>query len=605
MNSLEVALFPSLEIKRSKRLKGQVTLLGDARQGFQALMLAALAEGPTKLENLPETPWFKESLQVFIRLGYAQQALDGHWLVHGGSKPVEGSEPLRVRHEADLLTLAAFLSGQGIRRTVEVDLDGVSGDVLDLLGKMIKLETPGDFSAVGAAPAPTQPDAAQAGAPIGDLEKTLDDESTLETIEEAEDLEEFGIIQPEESGESSPSFEAMRAITPEGKPKRKRKPEPREDIPSPGELESGAAPEEEGRFLRIIPAELQKKAVDFAAGTLPGRPGAGPARLGDLGWDEYLAKLVLVSYHVSAAKPLDLSLLKAGPELVESVAAQFGAPLKVDRKNEDEGDELARRIARQLRAAGKQEATTRLRLSAPFKLRSQSLSIPADVTETAALCLAATLLKGSDITLEGVILNPSRAGFIGALRRMGADIEVVSRRERQGETFGTLRVRSADLLGKRFVADNLSAMRDEVFLLMVAAAFAEGETIIRDIVHLRRHRRDLLKSFAASLKSTGVEIGEIEDGLVIRGRPDYDGTAYDCMGHPPLGLACLVMALKSHGASTLAGGDCLESCYPGLLDQLAGLSAADKGSGADKVALGDKAPDRPGDKAGEKPGDKP
>jgi hypothetical protein len=112
MNATEAMLSSALEIKRSKRLKGQPALLGDARQGFQALAMAALAEGPTKLENLPETPWFKEALQAFIRLGYAQQALDGHWLVHGGHKPVEGHEPLRVRHEADLLALAAFLSGR-------------------------------------------------------------------------------------------------------------------------------------------------------------------------------------------------------------------------------------------------------------------------------------------------------------------------------------------------------------------------------------------------------------------------------------------------------------------------------------------------------------
>src|SRR5688572_3069183 len=148
MSTLEARLSPAFEIKRSKRLKGQPALLGDARQGFQALALAALAEGPTKLENLPDTPWFKEVLQAFIRLGYAQQALDGHWLVHGGHKPGEGSETLRVRHEADLLVLAAFLSGQGVRRTLEIDLDGVNADVLDLLGKLIKLESPGDFSAV-------------------------------------------------------------------------------------------------------------------------------------------------------------------------------------------------------------------------------------------------------------------------------------------------------------------------------------------------------------------------------------------------------------------------------------------------------------------------
>jgi hypothetical protein len=428
----------------------------------------------------------------------------------------------------------------------------------------------------------------------GDVDAEDEDDEDDEDEDDDEDDEEYDLGPVEETGATSASFEALRAISPEDKPRRVRKPRRPVDAdgPSPGELESGESPDEEGRFLRIIPGELQKKAADLAAGTLVGRIGAGPARLVDLKWDEYLSKLVLLAWHIGAGKSLDLSLLKGGPELLETVAVQFDVPLKVDRKAEDEGDELARRIARQMRAAGKQDPSSRVRLSAPFKARAQSYTVPADITGAAALVLAATLIKGSDITLEGVVLNPTRAGFLGALRRMGADIEVVSRRERQGETLGVLRVRSADLFGKRFGADHLALMRDEVFLLMVAASFAEGETIIRDVAHLRRHRRDLLKSFAAALKSAGVEIGEIEDGLVIRGRSDYDGTAYDALNHPPLALACLVMALKSHGSSTLAGAGCLDGAYPGLLDQVAALAAPDRPA--------EKSPEKGADKGAEK-----
>jgi 3-phosphoshikimate 1-carboxyvinyltransferase len=111
---------------------------------------------------------------------------------------------------------------------------------------------------------------------------------------------------------------------------------------------------------------------------------------------------------------------------------------------------------------------------------------------------------------------------------------------------------------------------------MVAAAYAEGETVLRDVAYLRKHDRDLLKGFTAALKTAGVEIGEIEDGVVIRGRPDYDGSAYDCMGHPGLALACVVMGLKSHGASTLQGAACLDGRYPGLFRRLADLGAGDK-----------------------------
>jgi 3-phosphoshikimate 1-carboxyvinyltransferase len=215
-------------------------------------------------------------------------------------------------------------------------------------------------------------------------------------------------------------------------------------------------------------------------------------------------------------------------------------------------------------------------LAAGAKLRPVTYSIPADITLASAYCLAATLIKGSDITLENVPLNPSRAGFIAALRRMGADIEVAGRRERNGEGLGLLRVRSSELFGKRFAGEHLSGMRDEIFLLMVAAAFAEGETVLRDAGHLRKHDGDLLKTFSAALKSAGVEIGEIEDGVVIRGRADYDGGAYDCQGHPGLALAGMVMGLKSHGSSVLHGAGCLDGRYPGLLDQFALLGAGEK-----------------------------
>src|SRR6185436_20984297 len=114
----EVLLSDTLEIKRSKRLRGQPALPGDAGLGFQALLLSALAEGASKLENLPDTPWFRETLDVFVRLGYAQQALDGHWLMHGGSAPVSGPEPLRLRSESDLMLLSGFLVAKSCARTL-------------------------------------------------------------------------------------------------------------------------------------------------------------------------------------------------------------------------------------------------------------------------------------------------------------------------------------------------------------------------------------------------------------------------------------------------------------------------------------------------------
>lgn len=495
MKLAEAQLAISLEIKRSKRLKGQPTLQGDGLAGFQALLLGALAEGPTRLENLPSTPWFQDILEDFIRMGYAQQSLDGHWVIHGGNAPVTGTETLRVRHEAELLPLAAFLTAQNCSRTLAIDTDSVSGEALETLGKILRLESP--------------PKA-----------------ESLTLLE----LGSSNQYEPDEITDANHSATHLLMNTPLG---------------------------------------LTGKAQAMLKPNSQSGPSAKPA---DLKWDEYLSKLTLLTYHISAGQSLDLAVAKTGPDLLETLAAHFDVDLKIDRNDIPEGDELARRIARQMRAQGKQESLVRLRLTSGSKPKAKTYAVPSDITQASAFCLAATLIKGSDITLEGVPQNPSRTGFISALRRMGADIEVVSRRERYGEGLGVLRIRSSDLIGKRFGADNISAMRDEVFLLMVAAAYAEGETIIRDVSHLRRHRHDLLKSFAANLKTAGVEIGEIEDGLVIRGRPDYDGSAYDALGHAGLGLACMVMGLKSHGTSLLWGGKGIAGRYPTTLDQLNTLS---------------------------------
>jgi 3-phosphoshikimate 1-carboxyvinyltransferase len=265
-----------------------------------------------------------------------------------------------------------------------------------------------------------------------------------------------------------------------------------------------------------------------------------------------------------------MQLKRPGSDVLENLIRHFEIDLKVERDDDKDADELTRRIARQMRAAGKQEPMTRIRLPAGAKPRAAFVALAGDVTEASAIALAATLIKGSDVMLEGVCLNPGRSSFFAALRRMGGDVEVVQRKERFGDTLGTVRVRASEMAGRRFDAEALSGARDEVYLLLVAAAFAEGESVFRDLDHLRggSDRPDHLRAFTASLKQAGVEIGEIEDGLVIRGRPDYDGGAYDSLGHPGLAAAYAVLGVKSHGASTLAGADALERRHPALRERL-------------------------------------
>ncbi len=297
-------------------------------------------------------------------------------------------------------------------------------------------------------------------------------------------------------------------------------------------------------------------------------------------WDDGQAKVALLFHHLAAGEALELHLRRQGSDLLENLLVHFGVGLKVERDDDKEADELTRRMARQLRAAGKEIPVTRIKLPSgarPGAASPVSLALAGDVSAASVAALAATLVRGSDVTLEGVLLNTGRSAAIAALRRMGADIEVTQRREPRhgaGEPQGNLRVRHSEIFAKRFDGETLADLRDEAFLLLVAAACAEGESIFRDIAWLRSGPEDRLKECVAALKRTGVEAGEIEDGIVVRGRAESDGAAWDALGHPGLAAAFAVLALKSHGASTLSGAEALEARHPGLLARIESLGGA-------------------------------
>ncbi len=290
--------------------------------------------------------------------------------------------------------------------------------------------------------------------------------------------------------------------------------------------------------------------------------------------DTYLGKIGLLYFHLAAKKNLRLSLQAIGPDCLEKMIAQFEGGLSVRKGQATEQDELSRRMARLKKNTSNQEEASEYILRADQALQPQFIKLSNDVGMASIYALAATVIPGSDLILEDVLLNSSRNGFISALRRMGADIEVQGRKEKFGEVYGTLRVKTAELLGRRFASENMESMREEIPLLILAAAFAEGETIIRDIAFLRTYHTDLLSSMIQSLKSVGLEIGEVEDGLVIRGRAEFDGSNYDSMGWPMLGFAYQILAMRSHGSSTLVGTEAMDRLYPGLRENLLSVSEA-------------------------------
>ena len=158
-------------------------------------------------------------------------------------------------------------------------------------------------------------------------------------------------------------------------------------------------------------------------------------------------------------------------------------------------------------------------LSAP-----RTLSIPGDASSAAFLILAATLCEGSDVTLRGVGVNPTRTGFIETLREMGADIAFVSRsterEDDKSEPIADLRVRSARLRGVSVPAARAARMIDEYPALAMAAACANGKTVMEGLAELRVKESDRLTAVQAGLARCGVRCEQEADGLTVYGNTE-------------------------------------------------------------------------------------
>lgn len=154
------------------------------------------------------------------------------------------------------------------------------------------------------------------------------------------------------------------------------------------------------------------------------------------------------------------------------------------------------------------------------KLTATSIDVPADISSAAFFMVAASIASDSDITLEHVGINPTRIGVINILRAMGGNIEVLNEREVGGEPVADIRIRSAQLKGIHIPEDQVPLAIDEFPALFIAAACAEGETILTGAEELRVKESDRIQAMVDGLVTLGVDARGTEDGAVIQGKGD-------------------------------------------------------------------------------------
>lgn len=202
---------------------------------------------------------------------------------------------------------------------------------------------------------------------------------------------------------------------------------------------------------------------------------------------------------------------------------------------------------------------------------AKDLAVAGDLSAAAFFLVAASLVPGSEVTITAVGLNPTRTGVLEVLQEMGARIEVRNAREQAGEPVADLHVRAAPLHGVPIGPDRIPRTIDELPILCVAAAFAEGETVISGAGELRVKESDRIAAMATELRRLGVRVEERPDGVRIAGGAPLTGAVCQSHGDHRVAMATAVAGLIARGETRVEDTDCVATSFPDFDKKLSGL----------------------------------
>ena len=200
-------------------------------------------------------------------------------------------------------------------------------------------------------------------------------------------------------------------------------------------------------------------------------------------------------------------------------------------------------------------------------LESRDFAVPGDISSAAFWLVAAAAHPGSHLLIKDVGLNPARTGVLAVLIRMGAHVsEIVENAE--CEPSGTVEVRGTKLRATVIAGAEIPNVIDELPILAVAAALAEGRTIIKDAHELRVKETDRIAAVATNLRAFGVLVDEKEDGMEIEGGAKLRGATVESFGDHRIAMAFAILATFAEGASHIRDTACVDTSYPGFYEML-------------------------------------
>lgn len=202
------------------------------------------------------------------------------------------------------------------------------------------------------------------------------------------------------------------------------------------------------------------------------------------------------------------------------------------------------------------------------QLYGQTIHVPGDISSAAYFIAAALLVPGSKLLIKHVGINPTRAGILKVLDAMGAKIEYVNTETNGGEPTADLLVEHSQLHGTTISGDLIPTLIDEIPILAVLAAYAEGTTIIKDAAELKVKETDRIQTVTENLLAMGGKVTPTDDGMIIEGTGTLTGALVESYLDHRIAMSFAVAALNASGETCIQNSQCVDVSYPGFFEQL-------------------------------------
>jgi 3-phosphoshikimate 1-carboxyvinyltransferase len=225
--------------------------------------------------------------------------------------------------------------------------------------------------------------------------------------------------------------------------------------------------------------------------------------------------------------------------------------------------------------ATKRQGQRAISIKGDAELEGRDVKVPGDPSSAAFLAAAALIVPGSEVTVEGVLVNPTRTGFYTTLREMGADVAFLNERNEGGEPVADIRVRHSRLKGVRVPPARAPSMIDEYPVLACIAAYAEGETRMEGLAELKVKESDRLAATAAGLGANGAAAKAEGDALIVAGGKGVrgGGTVATHLDHR-IAMAFLTLGLGADRPVTVDDADTIATSFPEFRSLMEGLGAS-------------------------------